>query len=118
MTQVLILDDEPLISTVTKAFFVKAGFEIMGPYATVAQCFAAFETQWPDAALLDINLTNEYSFPVAQALDSRGIPFAFLTGYETNDLASDFPSALILNKTLPRPQIVDAIKSLLPAHSI
>ena len=35
-----------------------------------------------DAAILDINLGNETSFPVAHALQERGIPFVFITGYD------------------------------------
>jgi DNA-binding response OmpR family regulator len=34
-----------------------------------------------DLAVLDINLGGTMSFPIAEALARRGIPFLFLTGY-------------------------------------
>ena len=34
-------------------------------------------------ALLDINLRGEPLYPLAEALRARGVPFLFLTGYES-----------------------------------
>ena len=34
-----------------------------------------------DLALLDVNVAGEKVFPVAYALEERGIPFLFVTGY-------------------------------------
>lgn len=34
-----------------------------------------------DFAFLDVNLDGSMSFPVAEILGSRGVPFVFLTGY-------------------------------------
>ena len=35
-------------------------------------------------ALLDVNLSGETVFPVAEALKARGVPFAFATGYDAD----------------------------------
>ena len=34
-----------------------------------------------DAAVLDVNLKGQKSYPVADALAARGVPFVFSTGY-------------------------------------
>jgi hypothetical protein len=34
-----------------------------------------------DAAMLDVNLNGNKSYPVADALAARGVPFVFSTGY-------------------------------------
>jgi len=37
------------------------------------------ETDRPDAALLDVTLKQEKSFPVARVLDGESIPYIFIT---------------------------------------
>jgi hypothetical protein len=34
-----------------------------------------------DVAVLDVNLSGQKSFPIADALVARSVPFAFSTGY-------------------------------------
>ena len=34
-----------------------------------------------DIAVLDVNLSGETSFPIADALRRKGVPFVFATGY-------------------------------------
>jgi len=40
-------------------------------------------------ALLDVNLDGEMSWPVADVLNQRGIPFAFTTGYDQSNMLPD-----------------------------
>jgi hypothetical protein len=40
----------------------------------------------PDAAVLDINLQDNLSYPVADALRARGVPFVFLSAYDPWDV--------------------------------
>ena len=42
---------------------------------------AAIDGNLPDFALLDFNLGGETNEPIARMLDSKGVPFAFATGY-------------------------------------
>ena len=39
-----------------------------------------------DGALLDVNLGDETSFAVVEALRDRGVPMLFLTGYDDSAL--------------------------------
>jgi hypothetical protein len=39
-----------------------------------------------DLAVLDIDLAGEATYPVADVLRARGIPFVFATGYNLNAL--------------------------------
>ena len=53
----------------------------------------------PAIALLDVNLGRENSFPVADALLARGIPFVFATGYgEANMFPERFRHLPVLSK--------------------
>ena len=57
-----------------------SGADVIGPVATVADALQLIE-QVPelDAAVLDINLREETSYPVADALRARNVPFFFST---------------------------------------
>jgi len=55
--------------------------EVVGPVATVAEALALTAVDRLDAGLLDVNLGGERSYPVAEALAARNVPFLFLTGY-------------------------------------
>jgi len=52
---------------------------IVGPASNVA--LALVNQGGFDIAILDINLHNEFSYPVADLLVERGIPFVFTTRY-------------------------------------
>jgi CheY-like chemotaxis protein len=52
----------------------------------------------PDFAVLDINLNGARSFPVADVLKSRSIPFVFLSGYGARGLDEAYADAKILQK--------------------
>ena len=52
-----------------------------------------------DAAILDVNLSGEPIFPVAEALAARGAPFVFATGYGAGGL----PEAWRNRPTLQKP---------------
>ena len=50
------------------------------------------------AAILDVNVAGEASYPVAWALRERRIPFIFATGYGAGGLAAEFRDGPTLNK--------------------
>ena len=39
-----------------------------------------------DFAILDVSLNGERSLPIAEALDARGIPYVFATGYGAREV--------------------------------
>jgi hypothetical protein len=64
-----------------------------------------FNADRPDAAVLDVNLGNELSFPVADALMAARSPFLFLTAYNRAVL----PIAHRLRPVLPKPVVAQAL---------
>src|SRR4051794_17856289 len=85
---VLVVEDEFLIATMIEDVLVRLGFRVVGPASSVGSALEAFSTATPDAALLDLNVRGEPIEPVAAALDERGIPFAFISGYSADALPS------------------------------
>ena len=77
------------------------GFAVSGPFPDRAGAIGAIEAGGIAAALLDVSLADgQTSAPVAEALRTHGVPFAFVTGYgpETGVVASAFPGSLVIPK--------------------
>ena len=79
--RVLIVEDETLVALLIEVMLEDAGAIVVGHCATVDQALAVARHTALDLAVLDINLHGELSFPVAEALEQRRIPFLFVTGY-------------------------------------
>ena len=96
---VLIVEDEFLIAFDIADQFEAAGARVLGPFAGVSTTLQAIEHgDVPDAAVLDVNLGGERSLRVAQRLAQDGIPFVFVTGYDSNCLHEERTLAPILQK--------------------
>jgi CheY-like chemotaxis protein len=98
MPRVLLLDDEPLITMFLEDILAQLEYEIVGPAHTVAVALGLIEATPPDAAILDMNLGKELSYPAADALRIRRIPFMFLTGYVAPGIDPRFHNELVMTK--------------------
>lgn len=79
--RVLLVEDNFLIADDIEQELREAGCRIIGPAPRVERGLALATTEPLDGALLDVNLSGEMCFPIADVLIERGIPFMFLTGY-------------------------------------
>jgi DNA-binding response OmpR family regulator len=95
---VLVLDDDPMIAELLQDWLTESSCRTVGPAKSVAGALDLIEAGPLDGAIIDIALHDEDSYPVAEALAKRGIPFAFATGFEATGLRQRFPDALILRK--------------------
>ncbi len=95
---VLVVEDELLIALDIETTLEKAGYRVVGPVPSVDAAMEKIETIPMDLALLDVNLGGGQVFAVADALDQRGIPFAFMTGHTLNTLPDEHRLRPILTK--------------------
>lgn len=79
--RVLIVEDEFIVAALLEDTLQAFGCEVIGPASRVDDALAMLEHEQIDAAVLDVNLAGEQVFPVADALERRGIPFVFSTAY-------------------------------------
>lgn len=80
---ILLVEDEYFIADDMVRCFEASGAEIIGPAASVEEALALVAaTARIDGAVLDLSLRGQMSFPVADALAPRGIPYVFATGYD------------------------------------
>jgi len=95
--RILVVEDEPLIAMELTAILQQAGFETIGPAASVAQALATRLASC-DAAILDVNLGRESSEAVARQLKQAGIPFIVLSGYTRTQQPAAFDGVPLLQK--------------------
>src|SRR4051794_22900016 len=79
--RVLVVEDEMIVAWLLQDMLADLGCAVVGPAARVSQALAMIDAEAIDAAVLDVNLNGQKSYPVADALAARGMPFVFSTGY-------------------------------------
>lgn len=96
---ILVLEDEYLIAQALAGLLQAWGATIIGPVPTAERALDLLvKTPRIDFAVVDINLRGVPSFAVADSLFSRGIPFAFTTGYGSSTIPERYRSIAILQK--------------------
>lgn len=78
---VLVLEDNFLIALDMEEMLVSLGVASVHVATTKAKAMELIVEQRLDFAILDINLGDDTSFAVADALMTRGISFGFTSGY-------------------------------------
>jgi CheY-like chemotaxis protein len=108
--RVLLVEDDYFIATSMLGQFEESGVQVLGPVPTVKDALALIAaTPEIDAAVLDINLQDEMVFPVADALQARGVPFVFATGYEKAIIPQRFAGVRYCEKPVEPVQIVQML---------
>lgn len=110
--RVLVAEDEPLLATLLEDELADNGYTVVGPFSTLAQTSKAAAVDNFDIALLDLNLRGELTFPVAEALSARAIPFIFLSGYGAGALPEKFKTAPCLLKPYDAADLFASIERL------
>ena len=113
--RILLVEDEVMVSWALEQAIVSLDCVVVGPAARISQALAMVETEVFDAALLDINLNGENSYPVADALIARGLPFVFATGYNKDSAPHGYEGFPRLQKPFSIPELRDALTKLLIA---
>jgi PAS domain S-box-containing protein len=98
--RILVVEDEALVAILVHDVLDALGFTVVGPVATMAQALALAKADPIDAAILDVNLGGEPIYPVADALTARGIPFVFVTGYNTDAIDRRYGHVAALEKPI------------------
>ena len=103
--RILILEDDPLTALDLQCLLEGCGHEVVGLCGTVADAGEQMSDD-VDFAFLDIDLPDGKSFPFAETLESRSIPFAFVSASRRSEL----PPTLRHVPFIPKPYHHTAIK--------
>jgi CheY-like chemotaxis protein len=110
--RVLVVEDEAMIAAQIEDALINAGCVVVGPASRVAAAFDLLHYGSIDAALLDVNVAEERSYPIADALIAMAVPFAFCTGYEAGGLPERFKDRPVLNKPFKPTGLIALLSTL------
>jgi PAS domain S-box-containing protein len=114
--RILVVEDDAFVRGDIGERLEAAGYEIAHSASTLAEAIKLADRTAIDGAVLDINLGEVVSFPVAEKLAGRGIPFVFMTGYRHDDVdMSRFADAPVVSKPCPIGDLEKALEQALQA---
>ncbi|MCX7358356.1 MAG: GAF domain-containing protein [Alphaproteobacteria bacterium] len=104
--KVLLLEDQLVIALDAEAMLQSCGVGGVDTTATASEALRTLVATAPDIAVLDVNLGSGNSFPVAEELRRRKIPFIFATGYGDHTI---IPKSLADVPVVRKPYDPDAL---------
>lgn len=114
--RVLVVENDEMNAMLLELQLAQAGAAVTGPAATVEAALQLADTEGPDLAVLDYRLGGgQTSEPVAERLNTLGVPFVVATGQVGTGLPSAFDRGIVLIK----PYLAeDLVRSLRQAQEI
>jgi CheY-like chemotaxis protein len=110
--RILVVEDEMIVARLLQDMLGDLGCLAIGPAVSVEKALALIEAQAFDAAVLDVNLCGQMSYPVADALLARGTPFLFSSGYATSRLQQGYRTFPALQKPYHVSELREALAAL------
>ena len=111
--QVLIVEDDFLVALELEALLTQLGYQVIGPAPRMNEAIELAKDAEIDFAVLDINVAGIKSFPVADILRGRNIPFVFASGYGSDGLEDGYRQETILRKPYELQDLEQAIAEVI-----
>jgi CheY-like chemotaxis protein len=96
--RILIIEDEVLVAMHLEDLLTEMGHQVVGSATRLNEAIKIAQEDDIDFAVLDVNLAGTPSYPVADILRERGIPFVFTTGYGSEGVADGYRNEPTLQK--------------------
>ena len=110
--RILVVEDEYFIAADIRSALQDEGAEVLGPVGALARGFE-LTSERADAAVLDVNLAGESSYPLAGKLLGDDVPVLFVTGYDSWSMPEEFREYPRVSKPFPMDSVVDAVVGLI-----
>jgi CheY-like chemotaxis protein len=111
--RVFLVEDEALIRMMLVEMIEELGHQIIAEAGSIGAALPLAESAVFDIAMLDVNIGGCKINPVAEAIERRGLPFIFVTGYAKSALPSAFTEKPHLQKPCLREMLRREINSVL-----
>lgn len=111
--RILLVEDEIFVVWLLEDMLANLGCAVVGPASSVNQALAMIDAEAIDAAVLDVNLNGQMSYPIADALAARGVPFVFSTGYDKDTLLDGYRAFPVLQKPFHHSELSATLAKLL-----
>lgn len=87
--RILVIEDVGMVAMSLKAMLQDLGCVVVATAARLHEAEELARHETLDGVLLDLNLAGQYTFPVADLLRERNIPFIIMSGYDAGKLRAD-----------------------------
>jgi CheY-like chemotaxis protein len=109
----LIVEDESMLTMFIEDALADLGCSVAAIASRVDQARAKAATADFDVAILDVNLNGGSTYPIAEVLLSKNIPFVFATGYGAAGIPQSLRQAPVLTKPFTQEQLAQALAEAL-----
>ena len=110
--RVLVVEDEMMIALMLEDMLLDLGHDVVGLAMRLPQAMEMARKADIDLAILDVNLDGRMSFPVAEVLTARGVPFFFASGYGSAGVEPPFHERLTIRKPFEVKDLLGAIERI------
>jgi CheY-like chemotaxis protein len=113
--RVFVVEDESVITMLLQDMFEELRCEVVSLASRFQDALDKAKTLSFEVAILDVNLNGQRTFPIAEALIERGLPFVFATGYGAAAVPENFRGAPVLQKPFRLNDLERAVLTALAA---
>ncbi|MEM6438617.1 MAG: HWE histidine kinase domain-containing protein [Pseudomonadota bacterium] len=107
---VMVLEDNMVIAMDASDALERGGADQVHMVSSVHDALALLEAHEISFALLDVNLGDQTSLPVAERLRELGVPFVMATGYsDAEGITREFPATPIVDKPFTAESLLAAV---------
>jgi CheY-like chemotaxis protein len=110
--RVLVVEDEAMLAMMLEDMLAELGHAVVASAGSLEQAEALIRRGGFDLAVLDVNLAGRPSYPLAELLRERGVPFLFATGYGRGGLPEAWKEAPVLQKPFSQQQLQQLMATL------
>jgi CheY-like chemotaxis protein len=114
--RIFVVEDESVITMLLQDMFEELGCNVVSLASRFQDALDKANTLSFEVAILDVNLNGQRTFPIAEALTVRGLPFVFATGYGAAVVPENFRGVPVLQKPFRLADLERAVRSALAAR--
>jgi CheY-like chemotaxis protein len=111
--RVLLVEDESMIAMLLEDTLAEIGCEIAGTASRFDDAIEKAKSLSFDVAILDVNLNGRKTYPIAEVVGERGLPFVFATGYGLDSLPPLLQKNPVLKKPFQQQDLERALRAAL-----
>ncbi len=111
--RILIVEDDPLIAMMVEDMLTDLGLTVIGPAGKLEEALALAASTTIDGALLDVHIHGGETFPLADLLSEKGIPFPFSTGSDGTSLPEKYRDTPTLLKPFMQEDVQQVLAELM-----
>ena len=113
--RIFVVEDELVITMLLQDMFEELRCEVVSLASRFQDALDKASTLAFEVAILDVNLNGQRTFPIAEVLTQRGLPFIFATGYGAAAVPAAFHAAPVLQKPFRIADLERAVRAALAA---